>query len=155
MEPPSTEILSFMLDEQRFAIPLVSVDRVLRALAVTHIPDAPPLIHGVIDYHGEIVVVINLRNHLKMEDRSIQLDDRFIIVNTSSRKLTLVVDEVQEVLKHPEKDISTADEINQGLKITGILRGDRGIIFIYDLEKLLKHIEGINLKELLESEVAA
>lgn len=155
MESLGTEILSFTLQEQRFAIPLVSVERVLRALAVTYIPDAPPLVHGVIDYHGEIVAVINLRNHLKMEERSIQLNDRFIVVNTYSRKLILVVDEVEEVLKPSEKDISRADDINQGLKITNIFRDDRGIIFIYDLEKLLKQIEGINLKEMLESEVTA
>ena len=151
METTGTEILSFTLDQQRFALPLASVERVLRALAVTHIPDAPPIVYGVIDYYGEIIAVINLRSHLKLADKGIQVNDRFIIVNSSSRKLALVVDEVESVLKPLEKDINKADGINSGLKIAKIIRDNAGIIFIYDLEKLLNSVDEIQLDELLKA----
>jgi purine-binding chemotaxis protein CheW len=125
---------------------------VLRALAVTHIPDAPPIVYGVIDYHGEIVAVINLRSHLKLAPKNVQVNDRFIIVKTSGRKLALVVDEVESVMKPLDKDINQAEEINPGLKIAKIIRDNSGIIFIYDLEKLLNCMDEIQLDELLKVE---
>jgi purine-binding chemotaxis protein CheW len=152
METNTVEILSFTLDGQRFALPLASVERVLRALAVTHIPDAPPIVFGVIDYYGEIIAVINLRFHLKLPSKGIHVNDRFIVVKSSGRKLALVVDEVESVMKPMEKDINQADEINPGLKIAKIIRDNAGIIFIYDLEKLLNSVDVVQLDELLQPE---
>ena len=152
METNTVEILSFTLDGQRFALPFSSVERVLRALAVTHIPDAPPIVYGVIDYYGDIVAVINLRSHLKLTPKSIQVNDRFIVVKTSGRKLALVVDEVESVMKPLERDINQAEEINPGLKIAKIIRDNNGIIFIYDLEKLLNCMDEIQLEEFLKVE---
>ncbi|MFZ4546294.1 MAG: chemotaxis protein CheW [Bacteroidales bacterium] len=152
METNSVEILSFTLDSQRFALPLSTVERVLRALAVTHIPDAPPIVYGVIDYYGEIIAVINLRSHLKLTPKDVYINDRFIVVKTSGRKLALVVDEVESVMKPLDKDISQAEEINSGLKIAKMIRDNNGIIFIYDLEKLLNCVDEIQLDELLMAE---
>ncbi len=149
METNSVEILSFTLDSQRFALPLPTVERVLRALAVTQIPDAPPIVYGVIDYYGEIVAVINLRSHLRLAPKGIHVNDRFIVVKASGRKLALVVDEVESVMKPLDKDINEAEEINSGLKIAKIIRDNKGIIFIYDLEKLLNCVDEIKLDELL------
>ena len=150
METNPAEILAFTLDHQRFALPLASVERVLRASTVTHIPDAPPIVYGVIDYYGEIIAVINLRSHLKLIDKSIHVNDRFIIIKSARRKLALVVDEVEGVMKPLGKDTNQADNINAGLKIAKIIRDDAGIIFIYDIEKLLNSVDDIQLDELLK-----
>ena len=59
---------------------------------------------------------------------------------------------MESVLKPLEKDINEADGINSGLKIAKIIRDNGGIIFIYDLEKLLNSVEEIQLDELLKAE---
>jgi len=152
MSNKGTEILCFSMDEQRFAISLDSVERVLRAQAVTAVPDSPEFICGVIDYHGEVIAVINLRRRFNLQSRPIELNDRFIIAKTPSGKLALIVDEVEGVLIPDEIDLYEAKqifpEIDTGLKLVNILREDKGIILIYDMEKFLSGKEEIKLQEI-------
>jgi len=155
MNSNSTEILSFLLDEHRFAIPLKSVERVLRAVEVTQIPDSPEMIYGVIDYYGEVIAVLNLRHKFKMINSPVNINDRFILVKTEKRKVVLVVDEVIGVVTPHELEINDAAQINPGLKITKVMCDSSGILFIYDLELLMNTIDEIQLEKMIElAEVA-
>ena len=140
MEIIHTEILSFGIGDQRFAVPLASVECVVRAMEVTPVPDAPAGVYGVIDYHGELVTVINLHNQLKMPGREIRLNDRFIIANTAKRKIALVVETVLGILSPREMDVNPTETISTGLLFDGILCDINGIILIYNVEKLLQNV---------------
>jgi purine-binding chemotaxis protein CheW len=70
------DLILFSLDERRFALPLRSVERVVRAVDITPLPDAPQMVLGVIDVQGEIVSVINLRRRCRMPERELQLTDQ-------------------------------------------------------------------------------
>jgi purine-binding chemotaxis protein CheW len=159
MSKKVTEILCFSMDEQRFAIPLDSVERVLRAQAVTAVPDSPEYIYGIIDYHGEVIAVINLRKRFNLLCRPVRLNDRFIIAGTPSRKLALSVDEVEGVLIPDDKDLYEVKQVfpetDTGLKLIRILREDTGIILIYDMEKFLSGDEEIRLQEIIEMQTKA
>jgi purine-binding chemotaxis protein CheW len=145
------DLLIFTVEEQRFAIPLSMIDRVIRAVALTPITDSPGFIEGIIDYFGEVIAVISLRKPLGYPLREVGLNDRFIIVTTAHRKLALIVDDVEDVLSPDSQDWFDSKEINKGLKFLNILRDDQGIIFIYDIESLLGMDEEIQLKKLLET----
>lgn len=155
MKTPGSEILVFTLDEQRFAIPLSCVVRVVRAMSVTQIPDVSPLIHGVIDYQGETITVLNMRSKLKLTDKDIKMNDRFIIANAQNRKIALVVDVVEGVVNPDKKNIDKPGEVNPGIRTAGILRDEKGIILLYDPERLLKTFESIQLKEIHEAAMVA
>jgi len=61
-------ILVFILDEQRYGLDLDAVDRVVRAVAVTLLPDAPEVVLGIINVQGRIVPVINMRNCFRLHE---------------------------------------------------------------------------------------
>ena len=145
------DFLIFTVEEQRFAIPLSMIDRVIRAVALTPITDSPGFMEGVIDYFGEVIAVISIRKALGYDLHELSLNDRFIIVTTANRKIALIVDEVEEVLSPDSQDWFDSREINKGLKFLNILRNDQGIILIYDIESLLGTEEEIHLKKLLET----
>jgi len=145
------EILTFVVEKQRFAIPLQTVDRVIRAVAITKLTDSPGFIDGVIDYYGEIVVVINLRKRLGYPFQELNLSDRFIIAKTTNRKIALIVDQVEDVILPDSQDLYESKDLDVGLKLLSLLRNDQGIILIYDLENLLSKTEEIQLKELIEA----
>jgi len=85
------------VDGQRFALPLASVARVVRAVEVTPWPDAPPAMLGVIDVQGKIMPVLSLRRQFARADREIQLDDQMVIVRAGTRMVALLVDAVEGV----------------------------------------------------------
>lgn len=147
----SQKILTFILEQQRFAIHLEAIERVIRAQAITKLTDSPHFIEGVIDYHGEVIAVINLRKRLGYPFTEIKLSDRLIIVKSPNRKLALIVDEVEDIMLPDTNDLFESKEIDSGLKYANILRDDKGIVFIYDLEKLLSKAEEIELKQIIET----
>lgn len=151
MAANTLKILTFTVEKQRFAIHLLSIERIIRAQAITKFNDSPGFIAGVIDYYGEIIAVINLRKKLGFTLQELKLSDRFIIVKTSDRKLVLIVDEVEDVLSPDSQDMYDSKDIEKGLKFINILRDDMGIVFIYDLENLLSNSEEIELKDFIKA----
>lgn len=154
-------LLSFLLDERRFAIPLNHIIKVIRAVEVTQIPDSGELLYGVIDFHGDVIPVVNLRKRFSMDLRAILVDDSFVIIQTTKRKLVLVVDEVEEIIKQAEKtpgqvdleDLLSGSVHNNSkvFKINGFLNDERGIIIIYDIEQILSSELAIQLDEIDEA----
>ncbi len=151
-------VLTFRLDDLRFALYLDKVDRVIRALSVTSVPEAASSIHGIIDFHGEHIPVVNIRERFGMPQTAIRASDRFIISVWKNRKLAIVVDEVEHLIDISGKninrvDISAAHVLdgkfkNSGLELIDAISDERGIIIIYDLEKLLGGETIVAVKEL-------
>jgi len=147
MNENSPEILVFSLATKRFAIPVNLIAKVIRAVAVTPVPDAPDTIHGVIDFHTEILPVINLRQRFGLPAKEISESDRFIIIHNQSRKIVLVVDAAEEIRKTSDKDYAYAEKLlsekltgKSGLKggpVSGFVADENGIIVIIDVERLL------------------
>lgn len=153
MDANLQKLLVFVIEKQRFAIQLSVIERVLRAVAITKLSDAPGFIEGVIDYYGEVIAVINLRKRFGYNLMELRLSDRFIIVKTAKRKLALMVDEVEDVLSPDLQDLYDSRDINSGLKFIQILREDRGIVFIWDVENLLELAEEMELDKYLDSKI--
>ena len=141
MKNQHTEFFCFKIDNQSLAIPLLTVERVLMATEVLEVPESPPVIHGIIDFHGLIIPVINLRHRLKLPLFPIRISDIFIIVETSKRKMALVADSANDVIVHVETDLVRAEDVDPGFKSEGMLRRDDGIVLIYDIEKFLSEQE--------------
>ena len=62
-------VIVFILDSQRFALPLDVVERVVRAAASDPLPNAPPIVRGVIDVGGEVLPLLSLRHRFGLPDR--------------------------------------------------------------------------------------
>ena len=153
MDADFQKLLVFVIEGQRFAIQLSVTERVVRAVAITKLADAPGFIEGVIDYYGEVIAVINLRKPFGYNLPELRLSDRFIIVKTAKRKLALIVDKVEDVLSPDLQDLYDSQDINSGLKFIQILREDQGIVFIWDIENLLVLAEEIELDKYLDSKI--
>ncbi len=143
------QILIFQLNDQKYAIALSSVIRVLRAAAVTPLPQAPLIIHGILDLGGEIIPVINMRRRLSCPELPIRPDDRFILSRTSRRNIILAVDTVLGVEMADESDFTEAASVLKGIEIEGILKRNDGLILIYDIDKFLPLEDDLLLSEVL------
>ncbi len=134
----SKQILVFTIEEQRYALLISSVERIVRAVEITPLPKAPEIILGLINVRGRVIPVVNTRRRFGRPDREIELSDRFILANTSERTVSLVVDEVGDVIDSSEREVIQADKITPGLEnIEGVIKLEGNIILIYNLEKFL------------------
>src|ERR1043166_579372 len=60
--PASCHLVVFLLAEQHYALPLAMVERVLPVVAVSPLPQAPPMTLGMINLHGTVMPVLDLRH---------------------------------------------------------------------------------------------
>lgn len=148
----SQNALVFAIDEQRFALPLAAVERVIRAVEVTPVPGAPNVILGVINVRGQILPVINTRRRLGLAERELQLDDHFVVARAASRTVALVVDEVCDVSNLSHGSVVTTENIAPGTRfIQGVARLDGGLVLIEDLEQFLSPEEEKIITEALQT----
>lgn len=134
----TTHLIIGLLDTQRYALRLAVVERIVRAVAVTPLPRAPEIIHGVVDVEGVVIPVVNLRKRLGLPEKPITPEDRFIMARTQRRPVILVLDTVQAILEVPTEQIMTADQILPHARhLDGVVKFPDGMIFIHDLEQFL------------------
>lgn len=123
----------FALDGQQFALPLPMVEKVVRAQAITPLPRAPTIVSGIIDFHGEIVPVMDIRLRLGLPPRPIALSDQIIIARTPRRPLAFAVDNILDVAEWHDQDRVPAEAVVAGVEfLGGVLRNQAGVILMYD-----------------------
>ena len=107
-------------------------------MEIVHLPTAPEIVMGVINLHGKIIPVVNIRNRFRLPQREINLNDQLIISNTKKRPLAILIDSVLGVFEFPEKRIVSADKILPDIEyIEGVAKLEEGIILIHDIDKFL------------------
>src|SRR5687767_11060685 len=92
--PLAESLVVFVLDDQRYAVHLSAVYRVIAMVRITPLPQAPAIVLGAINIQGAIVPVINLRRRFGLPEREPRLTDRLLIARAGPRRVALVADAV-------------------------------------------------------------
>jgi purine-binding chemotaxis protein CheW len=128
----------FKLDDQRYALPLGAVERIVRAVEITLLPDAPKIVLGVVDVEGRVLPVLNVRRRFGLPEVEVGPDHQYLIARTAAREVMLVVDEALGVVEHSGAAVIAPSQIVSGLgSLQGVMRLDDGLVLIHDLEKFL------------------
>ena len=127
--------VSFFLDKQGYALPIACVESVLRAVEITLLPKAQEFVCGVINVHGEVIPVVNMRKLFEREQRTLRKEDIFIVCKFASQSFTLWVDEIGEILEHISAQ-STMQDSQTTENLETIKHGDQ-VLLIPDLEHIL------------------
>ncbi|MDP2337061.1 MAG: chemotaxis protein CheW [Bacteroidota bacterium] len=145
-------IVLFRHDELRYALYLSAVQRVVSTVEITPLPKAPEIVMGIVNFHGEIIPVINIRKRFNLPEREIELDDQLIIARTSKRLVGLLVDSVSGVheLEHYQLT-ATEGAFPYADYLSGIAKVENNIVLIHDLEKFLSLDEQQVMDEVLST----
>lgn len=130
--------VSFRLERQLYALPLAHVERALRMVAITPVPEAPPWMLGAIDLHGRVIPVVDMRQRFGQPPKEPVPNDRLLIVQTLERMAALMVDEVTEVLEVPAHQVEPpANPLFRARPLAAVIRRDEGLILVLDAARLL------------------
>ena len=145
-------LVVFALGDQRYGLPLSAVERIVRAVAVTALPQAPDIVLGVVNVQGQLIPVINLRRRFRLAEHEIALSDQIVIASTSRWTVALVVDAVIGVLEYSKEEIVAVQGLLPELRyVEGVVKLDDGLILIHDLDKFLSLEEEAALHLVMES----
>lgn len=140
--PTAVELLVFELDDIRYALRLDVVHEVVRAVAVTPLAGAPPVVHGLIDVRGTVTPVFDLRARLGTPSRGIEPADQFILAHAAGRPVALQVDRVEWMVEADDTAIAEAARMMPAAPfIAGVARLPDGLALIHDLATFLSEDE--------------
>jgi purine-binding chemotaxis protein CheW len=134
----NNQLVVFTLDEQQYALNLSCVERIVRAVEITPLPDAPEMVLGVINVEGRVIPVLNTRKRLGLRERELELQDLFIIVSENGRTFALVADEVRPVLEVPPQEVVSPDRVLPGTGyVQSVAKLAEGMLVVLTIEKTL------------------
>ncbi len=105
---------TFFLDGHYFGIDVLKVQEIIRYQQITRVPLAPAVVRGLINLRGQIVTAIDLRRRLDMKDRPADQLPVNVVVQTADGAVSLLVDEIGDVLEVAEKDFESPPETLRG-----------------------------------------
>ncbi|MGD0341466.1 MAG: chemotaxis protein CheW [Bacteroidales bacterium] len=152
LQAKTDQIVVFTLDELLYALPLLSVVRVIHAVEVRHLPKAPEIISGIINVQGRIIPVADIRKRFGLATREIDPDDRMIIADTGKRHVAILVDTVTGIRDLAPRQMAVAKEMLPFAEhLRGVAKIDDELILIYDLEQFLSLDEEKELEHALKT----
>jgi purine-binding chemotaxis protein CheW len=112
-------VLVLGLGKERYCIHLPDVVEVLPLLSPTPVPGAPAVFAGVINVHGEIRPVIDLKTFLGMHGVPKSDRPRVILLCKEGRKMGLQIDSVEQIRWIDSRDLQTDGNLGRSRYIKG------------------------------------
>lgn len=118
--------LTFILGQEAFGIPVLTVREIIRFTAPTSVPQVPAYVKGVINLRGKIIPVVDLRLKLRIPVSGISAHTCIIVVQVAShasaaKSLGMIVDGIEEVTHLSAGEIEYAPSFAAGLETGHIL----------------------------------
>lgn len=154
------QLVGFKIEDELFGVDILMVQEIIRSAPITHVPNSPDFVEGVINLRGSIIPVIDLRKRLNLHGnhRYEKEKDWILILDISGRVTGFIVDFVTEVLKIQEDSIEPPpDIIVAGLHsqyIRGVCEIDKELLILLDFNRILLVNEIRKLKSLSFSQEA-
>ncbi|MBQ7568300.1 chemotaxis protein CheW [bacterium] len=147
---PGDTLVLFQIDDKIFGLPLDQVARVERAVKITTVPEAPPSLLGVINNHGSILPVINMRYKTGMSERPIGITDQMIIARCHFYTIVIPVDKVEGVTK--AKNVVTPVRLmGKDINMPQLMTTELGIVMVISCEQLISFHETLAIQEIADN----
>lgn len=140
--PNTQHWLTFQLDGQAYAAPLVQVSEVIRVGEVTPVPGAAADLLGIRHLRGRVVPVLDGRRRLGLPPRDGDTDSvRVVMLNHASHAVGLRVDAVGELLL-PGADAVAPPPPGRAARmddpVIGVLPWKGGFVALLDVRRLCR-----------------
>lgn len=134
------QFCTFYLNQLFFGVEVEKVQEVIRYQSMTRVPGSTEIIGGLINLRGQIVTAIDLRKRMEMGARAPELKPMNVVVRTDDGAVSLLVDEIGDVVEVSLKNFEPAPETLQGTarKMTvGVYKLEGHLMHALDLDAVL------------------
>ncbi len=136
----SHQYCTFYLGDHCFGLDVLKVQEIIRSQPLTTVPLAHPVVRGLINLRGQIVTAIDLRKRLEMPAAADDFEPVNIVVQTDDGAVSLLVDEIGDVLEMNESQFERPPETLQGASrdlIQGAYKLPDRLVVILDPDLIL------------------
>lgn len=98
----------FRLGEERFGVPIESVERILSATPLTKVPRSSKALVGMFPYGGSTVAVIDAAMRFELDVPG--LKNHFLVISTELGRFAIQVEAVDSIIEYKSDDFDPAQE---------------------------------------------
>lgn len=135
------QMMVFELDGNQYGIDIHYVNGIFKAIHcnMVPLPKAPPIVKGITHIRGKVIPVIDMRKKLGYEEVPINPDTKFIQMVIDKQDIGFLVDEVTEIMKPDDKDITDASHLSfaNSDAISHIVKTGDTFILVLKMDTLL------------------
>jgi purine-binding chemotaxis protein CheW len=132
------QFCTFYLQDHFFGVPVQQVQEVIRYQEMTRVPLMPAVIRGLINLRGQIVMAIDLRRRMGMDERPDSQRPMNVVVRTEDGAVSFLVDEIGDVLEAEEQNLEPPPETLQGQRrdlLRGVYKLQDRLMLVLDTER--------------------
>ena len=141
LKKKTIRVLSFSLSGQDYCVKIEDAKETVKLQRVTAIPNMPEFVAGVINLHGEIIALLDIRPFLNIEKKDITRTSRVIVTDVTGVPIGILVDEIKNIIDIEEESIQPPLATLRGVQaeyIKGHIELDGRIFALLDLKRILK-----------------
>jgi len=140
----SEQYLSFFLGEEEYGVEILRVQEIKGWAQVTHIPNSPPYLCGVLNLRGTIVPIVDLRLRFDMPKKQYTATTVVVVLKVegvTQRTVGIVVDSVSDAHNVVPEEIKATPDFGSNVStefISGLVTlEDNNMMMILNIDRLL------------------
>lgn len=134
------QLVSFKLDNEEFGIEVLKVREIIRMITITHMPNTPHYMEGVINLRGKVIPIVSMRKKFNLMESENNSQTRIIVMDVGGELMGFIVDAVSEVIRVSASEIQPPPNVVSGGIdqdcITGVINQADRLLVLLNLEKL-------------------
>ena len=153
-ENAERQLVVFDLAGEVYGVNIGTVREIIRMQDITHVPNAPDYVEGVINLRSRIIPIVDLRKRFGVTTKEITPESRIVVVDIAGEDIGMMVDAVREVLRINENSIEQASAIvttSDSYYIQGIANLGERLLILLDLDKVFSLEERPALAKVAEA----
>lgn len=137
----TSQICTFRLGHLTCGIEVSRVQEIIRVQQMTRVPMVSDVVEGLINLRGQIVTALDLRRRLDLPARDPGTDPMNIVVRTVDDEVSLLVDEIGDVVEVDDAVFETPPATLRGTArelITGAYKLDGQLLLVLDIDRAIE-----------------
>ena len=134
------QLVGFVIGEEEYAIPILSIQEIIKPFTWTRVPQVPSYVLGVFNLRGAVIPLIDLRAKFGLQTKNQSEETRFIVMRQGDDVAGFVIDRLTMAIRLKKGDIGPAPDTVNGddTIIEGVGKQADKIITILKVNKLLE-----------------
>jgi purine-binding chemotaxis protein CheW len=140
-------VLVFESGDQRYGLPADNVLQIVQMMAIAHLPATPAVVVGIIDFHGKVIPIVDMRRRPDRPEGPYSLSTPIVVSRLDGRTVGWVVDGISEVVDLQAEGMEPPDQIFTKVMtprvqhLAGVARLADRLAFLLDPADLLSREE--------------
>lgn len=146
------QLVSFNLGPEEYAVEVLKVREIIRMTSITHIPNTPPSVEGIINLRGKVIPIVSLRSRFSMTEAETDHHTRIMVMDIAGKLMGFIVDGVSEVIRISSNEIQPPPSMVAGGQdqdfICGVIQHADHLLLMLQLDRMFSGAEQDSFAEL-------